>query len=342
MNPLTDNKKMKLKKEYLILILIIAALSAYLFMRSSDRTFYELPQIAALEQNQITRIEILKGGDSIVLNKKDNKWYLEPQAYLADENKIKDMLNVLGAFTLTTLVSESKDYGRYELNAEKRITVKAWEQEALKRNFDIGKPASSFRHTFVRIDGDSRVFHASDAFRGKFDLTVDKLRDKNVLSFKPADIREIQITKDKTELKLVRSQVPVTPQQEKSDTTPQVALKFEWQTSDGTKGNGTNLNRLLTTLSNLNCTNYINDRRKETLSAPIYAVELTGDQDYRLDIFGKLQKDDENYPAISSASDYPFFLSGSQVEQIMKDPQELLKKTDGEDKKPAGPQPEGT
>jgi hypothetical protein len=330
---------MKFKKEYFILILIIAALSAYLFMRSSDRTFYELPKIAGQEQNKITKIEISKSGDAIVLNKKDNKWYLEPRGYLADAKKVKDMLNVLGAFTLTTLVSESKDYVRYELNDEKRITVKAWQQEALKRNFDIGKPASSFRHTFVRIDGDSRVFHARDAFRDKFDLTADKLRDKNVLSFKPADIREIQIAKDKTSLKLVRSQIPVTPQQEKSDNAPQVAAKFEWQTSDGTKGNGTNLSRLLTTLSNLNSISYINDRSKKTFSAPIYAVTLKGDQDYQLDIFAKLQKDDENYPAVSSASDYPFFLSDNQVQQIMKDPEEMLKKPESDEQTSEPPKP---
>ncbi|MEE9537250.1 MAG: DUF4340 domain-containing protein [Desulfobacterales bacterium] len=324
---------MKAKKEYIILILIIVGLSVYLFMRSSDRTFYELPKIAGLEQDQITKIEISKGGDSIVLNKKDNKWHLEPHGYLADTNTVKDMLNVLGAFTLTTLVSESKDYVRYDLNAEKRITVKAWQQEALKRNFDIGKSASSFRHTFVRIDGDSRVFHARDNFRGKFELTADNLRDKNVLSFKSTDIREIQIAKDKKSLKLVRSQVPVTPQQEKSDNAPQVAVKFEWQSSDGTKGNDPNLNRLLSTLASLNCDKYINDRKKEAFSAPIYAVKLKGSQDYQLDIFAKLQKDDENYPAVSSASDYPFFLSDSQVQQIMKDPSEFLeKKKKAEDK----------
>jgi hypothetical protein len=323
---------MKFKKEYLILILIIAALSAYLFMRSADRTFYELPKIAGLEQNQITRIEISKGGESIFLNKKDNKWYLEPHGYLTDANKVKDMLKVFAAFNLTTLVSESEDYGRYELNDEKRITVKAWQQEALIRNFDIGKPASSFRHTFVRIDGDSRVFHASENFRGKFDLTADNLRDKNVLSFKPADIREIQIAKDKTSLKLVRSQVPVTPQQEKSDTAPPVALKFEWQSGDGTTGDSPNLSRLLTTLSTLNCATYINDRSKESFSAPIYTVKLKGLQDYQLDIFAKLQKDDENSPAVSSTSADPFLLSDSQLQQIMKDPAEFLQKEKNEKK----------
>lgn len=323
---------MKLKKEYLILILVIAALSAYLLMRSSDRAFYELPAIAAIEQSQITKIQISKGSLSIVLNRKDNKWYLEPHGYVADTKKVKDMLDTFGGFTLTTLVSESKDYGRYELNDEKRITVKAWQQEDLKRHFDVGKPASSFRHTFVRLDGDDRVFHARDNFRSKFDLTKENLRDKNVLSFKPADIHEIQITKDKTSLKLVRSQVPATSQPEKSDTTPQVALKFEWQSSDGTKANEPILNRLVTTLSNLNCTTYINGRGKETFSSPIYSVKLTGGQDYQLNIFAKLQKDDENYPAISSASEDPFFLSGSQAQQIMKDPPEFLHKEKTEKK----------
>jgi hypothetical protein len=331
---------MKAKKEYLILILIIIGLSVYLFMRTADRTFYELPQITPLEQNQITQIEISKEGQTIVLNKKDNKWYLEPQGYIADAKKVKDMLNTLGGITLTTLVSESKDYGRYELNEAKRIVVKAWQQKALKRNFDIGKPASSFRHTFVRLDGDSRVFHARDNFRSKFDLTVDNLRDKNVLSFNPTEISEIQITTDQSLLKLVRREMPVTPQANKSEEASQVPLKFEWQSNEGKKVHGSNLNRLLTTLSNLNCTAYINDRGKESFSAPIYAVKLKGDQDYQLNIFAKPQEDDENFPAISSASDYPFFLSASQVQQIMQDPQELLKKPDGDEKKSQEPTPE--
>lgn len=333
---------MKFKKEYLILILIIAALSAYLLMRSSDRALYELPEIAAIEQNQITKIQISKGGQKIVLNKKDNKWYLEPHGYVADTKKVMDMLDTFGGFTLTTLVSESKDYGRYELNAEKRVTVKAWQQEALKRHFDIGKPASSFRHTFVRLDGDDRVYHASDNFRSKFDLTEDNLRDKNVLSFKPADIHEIQITKDKTSLRLVRSQKPVASHLEKSDTTPQAALKFEWHSSDGTKVNDPNLTQLVTTLSNLNCTAFINDRGKETFLSPIYSVKLTGGQNYQLSIFGKLQKDDENYPAMSSASDDPFFLSDSLAKQIMKNPEEMLARPKGDERKPKASTGKGT
>ena len=322
---------MKIKREYIVLILIIIGLSVYLFMRNSNRSLYQMPQIDGLKQSEITKIEISQGGNSVVLKKKDNQWYLEPAGLLADKIKVNAMLNVFEALALTALVSESKDYNRYDLHAEKRITVRAWQQEALKRNFDIGKAATSFRHTFVRLNGDSRVFHARDNFRGKFDFTIDSLRDKTVLSFKTTDIQQVQIIKDAHSVKLVRREAPVTPaavQQQKSDTAPAAAMKFEWQNDNGEKGNDRNLNRLLTTLGDLKCADYINDRQKEAFSAPIYTVKLKGIKDYQLEIFAKLQKDDKNYPAVSSDSDYPFWVSDNQAQQIMINPEEMIKKAE--------------
>jgi hypothetical protein len=321
---------MKMKKEYVILILIIAALSAYLLIRSSSRTLYQMPELEGLKQSEITKIEISQGGNSVILKKKDNQWHLEPTGFLADKTKVNAMLDVFEALTLTALVSESKDYNRYDLDAEKRITVKAWQQDTLKRNFDIGKAAPSFRHTFVRLNGDSRVFHARDNFRGKFDFTIDNLRDKTVLSFKTTDIQQVQIIKDQTSVKLVRREVPVTPatgQQQKTESAPAAAVKFEWQNDTGEKGSDKNLNRLLTTLGDLKCADYINDRQKNAFSAPIYTVKLKGIQDYQLEIFAKFQKDDKKYPAVSSDSDYPFWVTDNQAQQIMINPEEMIKKS---------------
>jgi hypothetical protein len=320
---------MKVKKEYIVLILIIIGLSAYLLMRTSGRTLYQLPELAGLKQGEITKIEISQGGNSFTLKKKDDQWYFEPAGYLADRTKVNAMLNVFEALTLTALVSETKDYNRYDLQAEKRITVKAWQQATLKRNFDIGKAASSFRHTFVRLDGDSRVFHARDNFRDKFDFTIDDLRDKTVMSFKTTDIRQIEIVKDADSVKLVRSEVPVTPaaaQQQKTEAAPAAALKVQWQNEDGEKVNDPRLKQLLTTLGDLKCSDYINGRSKDEFSAPIYTVKLKGLRDHRLEIFAKLKKDEKKYPARSSGSTYPFWLSDNKAQQIMKDPSEFLKK----------------
>jgi hypothetical protein len=326
---------MKFKKEYLILILIIAALSIYLLIRNSDRTLYQLPELDGLKQSDISKIEISKNGNSLILKKKDDQWYIEPAGYLADKTKVNAMLNVFESLALTALVSESKDYNRYDLNAEKRINVKAWQQATLKRDFDIGKAAPSFRHTFVRLDGDSRVYHARDNFRSKFDLTIDDLRDKTVLSFNTTDIQQVQIVKDQASVKLVRSEVPVTPsaaQPQKSESAPTAAVRFEWQDDGGQKGNAQNLNRLLTALGDLKCADYINDRSKDAFSAPIYTAKLKGIQDHQLEIFAKLKEEDKRYPAVSSDSDYPFWLSETKVKQIMINPEEMIKTSESGEK----------
>lgn len=326
---------MKVKKEYIILILIIIALCVYLFTRSGDRTHYQLPTLAKLDPGNITKIEISKENDTIILKKKDNQWHLEPKGYLADINKVNSILAVFETLSLAALVSESKDYQRYDLNPERRLIAKAWQDDALVRNLDIGKAAPSFRHTFVKLADDTRVFHANDNFRSKFDQTLDNLRDRSVLSFKPTDIQLVHITKEQAAVELVRNEVPVQPaasQLEKTDASSPVAVKFEWQDRNGKSINEQNLSRLLTTLSSLNCTGYIDDRKKDSFSEPIYMVRLNGIQEHQLDIFAKLENDADNYPAVSSGSDYPFLLSDSQIKQIMKDPAEMLKKAE-EDKK---------
>ncbi|MDH4009750.1 MAG: hypothetical protein OEU55_03485, partial [Desulfobacterales bacterium] len=59
----------------------------------------------------------------------------------------------------------------------------------------------------------------------------------------------------------------------------------------------------------------------------IFTVKLKGIQDYQLEIFAKLQKDDKKYPAVSSDSDYPFWVTDNQVQQIMINPAEIIKKS---------------
>lgn len=324
---------MKIKKEYTILVLIIIGLSVYLFMRSSDRTHYRLPELTGLDRGNVTKIEISKEGDAIILKKKDNQWYLEPKGYLADTGKVDSMLAVFETLSLAALVSESKDYQRYDLHPAKRITAKAWQEDTLRRSLDIGKAAPSFRHTFVKLADDSRVYHANDNFRSKFEQTPDSLRDRAVLAFKVGDIQAVHITKDPASVELARNEVsiePAAPQTETTETTPPATAKFEWQDRNGKKVNDQNLNRLLTALGSLKCSGYIDDRNKDSFTEPIYTVRLNGIQEHQLDIFAKLEKDAEEYPATSTGSDYPFLLSDSQVQQIMKDPAEFLQKESSE------------
>jgi hypothetical protein len=311
---------MKLKKEYLILAGIIVALLLYLVLHRSNRTHYKLPDIQGISEKQISKLEIEKAGNALVLNKKDNTWHIDPEGYPADSSKVKKMLDVIAGLKLTALVSESKNYERYDLTQDKKIAVKAWQGKTLSREFDIGKAATTYQHTFVRWAADPNVYHAIGNFRRDFDQTVDELRDKTVLSFTEKDIREITLTKDKTTMILSQKQVP----EQEGKTSKEPETQMVWQNADGKKVDKQRVKTLLSFFNGLECETYINDVKKDDLKNPTCAIVMKGDKNYSLSVFAKKEKDAKTYPAISSENEYPFFLSDSQVDKIKSKIDELL------------------
>jgi hypothetical protein len=101
---------MKLKKEYLVLILVIAGLGLYLGLRDKGGSHADLPQPQALESQQIDRILVTGEDASLELVKKDDYWTLQPQAYPADKVQVTNMLNAIAQLKLTALTSTSGNY----------------------------------------------------------------------------------------------------------------------------------------------------------------------------------------------------------------------------------------
>jgi len=318
---------MKVKKEYIILALVIIALSAYLVTRTSDRTQYQLPDVPQVAGKEISKLQITRDKTIIVVNKKDDKWYIAPEVFPADGSKVKDMLNAIENLTLTALVSESKNYNLYDLDEDKKINVRAWQEDNLKRDVDLGKTASSFRHTFVRPAGDERVFHARGNIRNNFDITIDDLRDKLVLSLNPAEIQQFIVIKDQQSLILNKTQPPVVVEDAQADKQTEAApeaSKPAWQASDGQPVDEAVVKQILNTISNLRCEKFISDRRKDDFASPLFTLRMKGGQEYSLSIFAKTAEKDTDFPAVSSGSDYAFMLSDSQADRIMKNPIKMV------------------
>ena len=319
---------MKIKKEYTILIAIIIALSLYLILHNPDRTQYQLPKLPDVFSFEISKIEISKPDTSIAMNIKDDIWHIAPQGYPANTDRIINLLDIIEKLPLTALVSESKNYTRYDLNDEKKITVRAWAGDTLRREFEVGKATASRKHTFVKLAGDHRVYQAQGNLRPLFDLTVDRLRDKRVLSFERTEIQEIHIAKGQKSVIFSRKQVPIkvsAGQEAGDESPPSPKSKTIWQSADGREADELRLNRLLATLSNLRCQKYIDGRKKEEFTKPVYTLKMKGAREYSLSIFAKTDKDAKNNPAISSENDYPFILPAWLVNKIMVNPSEVFK-----------------
>ncbi len=309
-----------MKKEYVIPVVLIIALSIYLLLRNTDRTNYQLPEVPVISGKEVSRIEIRRPNSTVVLTKKDNGWQIDPQGYPANETEIKYIIDTIADLGITTLVSESKDYNRYNLGEDKKIVVRAWSGDTLSREFEVGKPASTYHHTFIKLPGDERVYHAKGNFSGRLGQKMENFRDKKVLSFDQSEITGIEINKDKQSAVWVLKEVPAPETDIKPDAKGSSPGKTEifWEDKNGKAVDNSSVNRLLNAVSSLSCESFIEDSSKDDFTGPIYSIVLTGTREYKLSIFAKTDKDSKGYPAISSENDYPFIISDSKVENIMK------------------------
>ncbi|MCU0594720.1 MAG: DUF4340 domain-containing protein [Desulfobacterota bacterium] len=316
---------MKVKKEYVILVLLIIGLSLYLVFRKQDRTQYELPVLQEVPASEITRMEISKpAGSNLALERKNDGWILLPEAYPADSGKVSALLESIGNLTLTALVSESQNYDRYGLVKEEKIGVKAWAREKVKRDIVVGKAAPSSQHTFVLLAGDPRVFQARENLKARFDQTLDELRDKSVFKFDPSRVETIDLHDGQKALSLTRKPIPVEvgagEKQEPTATDPQGV----WQSAEG-KVDEARVTQLLKALSNLKCRTYLYDQKKSDLKNPVYTVKVKGMEEHDLSLFAKNEKDKNDYPAVSSQIESAFLLSDPLARQIMLPLDQIVK-----------------
>ena len=316
---------MKIKKEYIALVVVIVALVAYLVFHKTDRTNYRLPDVPKVSEKKISKLEITTKGEKILLNKKDDDWFVGEKEYPADKGRVNDILDVLANLSVTTLVSESKNYVRYELDDEKRISVKAWTGGDLSRELNIGKAASTYQHTFITLAGDPNIYHARGYFRIKFEKSTDDLRDKVVLSFKEDEIKAVEIYKDQSTTLISRMEKPSEKKEEKGTESEKdkgsekdAQKQFEWQTADGKIMEASKVKDLISNFTDLRCDAYIEDKNKEDFADkdPMMRITLKGENDYSLSVFAKDKEKEDNTPAVSSMNPYPFFITGFTVEQI--------------------------
>jgi hypothetical protein len=316
-----------MKKEYIILSIVIVVLSAYLYFHKEGKSNYTLPVLADLSKTDITKIDVSKAGKHIVLEQTgENKWVVGDDKLPVSESIIKTMSKIIQNLKVTTLISESGNYNRYDLDDTNKITVTAWNGTSKIRMFDVGKPASTFHHTFVRLENDPKVYYAEENFRTLFDKTEDGVVDKEVLKFETQSIKGIQVkTPDKTlaiEQKKSPSEPEKTPKDnpaspEKEPAKPAVQQTRDvWVDASGKEHENANVSNMLSVVNSLRCDAYIKGAKKENYTNPVYQITLNENgKTISLSIFGRTDEK-SGYPAVSTEKNTPFLLPAAKVDEI--------------------------
>ena len=359
-----------IKKEYIILAVIIVILLGYLLFRSKDKVHYKVPVLDPVKKEDIDKIEIKRSDETITLVKKDSKWLIHPQGYPTAADQVDRIVGTITQLTLTDLVSKSKNYSLYDLTADKAVHVKAFNKDVVVRDFEVGKMASTYGHTFVKIKDNPNVYYAAESFRSHFDTRMNDLRDKLVMKLDSNEISEVTIEKEGQAYVFARNAQPIESPAVEPDKAkdkkkeekkvgeskpaavepPKPDEQITWVMPDGKKAKKSQLDSLINQLTDLSCQEYIADKTKEDfkIQVPIYTLKLKGSKDYIMTFFPKLEtkkeekKEEEEeppipggekYPVISSENAYPFYLASWKAEQIMKKPEDLMEEGKKEEDK---------
>lgn len=333
---------MKLKKEYIVLIIVIVGLVLYLTMRSANHAPEELPQPATVDKVKIDKLVVsVRKNEPIELVRKDEKWLVEPKGYPASDIKVKNMVNAVADLKLTALVSESKNYDRYDLTPQSKISVTAYADGKEIRQFNIGKAAPTFQHTFVQLLNDPNVYHARGQLVRTFDYTVDTIRDKNIFDLDNALVSAITLEKGDASVSLTKKEIAKEEQagedtkedagQEskqkdaESSDTPTEPPEIQWQDADGNVVDKAGIDQLMGAIARMDCDGYLADDAQKDLTDPLFVISFKDDQrEYTLSVYPAKDEKADSFSATASTTPYAFELKKGLIERIEKPLNKLL------------------
>jgi len=303
--------KGRIKTEWIVLAGIIAILGLYLAFRTSGRLTYRLPEVAKVARETVTDIEVVKATGTVRLARQGGGWRLLPAGYPADEGKVGAVLDAVSQLAFSDLVSESRTYSPYGLDQPGRITVRARAGGKVVRTFEIGNAAPTYRHTYVMLPGDDRVYQAAGSFRADFDLPPEQWQDRQVMKVARTDISEVEIVRGTARVLWRKVAAPPVAQ-------GGAPAAESWQLADGKAVNAAEVDALWNTVADLFCVRYWDGHRREELRSPLATFTFRGTTPVTLTLFTRATADATEYPALSSQSAFPFLLGKETAEKLLQ------------------------
>lgn len=307
-----------MKKEYIILVVLIAGLSAYLMFHKESQDNYTLPTIEKIDTADVTSIEIKRQDQITRFTKTGDAWTMTEKKYPVDKALIAVMLDTIKAFKLTALVSQKSDLKRYDLYPEKQIQVNVFKGKKSLFEFNVGKEAPTYNHTFVMIKDDPNVYHASGSFKADFNKEPGDYRDKVILQVKEQAVKKFTVTKNQKSKTLVLNET-------KDDAgKTHRAWNFTDDASEDILADSKKISSFLSSISFLKCDTYVEGKTPKNVErlTPSHALEIEADQTLTFKVYALPGK--EQMYGTSSMNDYLFTLSEFDAKQILSGMDELL------------------
>lgn len=316
------NAVKELKNRRIIVSLgIIVVLALILLLSGKDKRSGDIPKIKSFDTAD--EIIIAKSSKQIKLYKKDDKWFIDEQAYPADKHILEKFEKDLKELDITDFITKEPYLAKYELNPEKAVRVTASSKGKIQRDVLIGKASPTFRSAYIKFTDDPRVYLASGNLSDTFNKSVGDLREKQIykverdeivyfellyggkLSFEKK-IEEIEEEADSQDTK------ENDKQEEKKTTKVETWICREYRNTAIDKNK---VDSFVTSFGTINADSYPDVKKKEVKELVCLIKAKAYNKDIELRIH---KKDKENYLCTSSESPYVFTLREGDAKKFFK------------------------
>jgi hypothetical protein len=154
------------------------------------------PKIAEIPADQIKQVDVIKTAETLTLRRADgDKWALAaPKELRADQDAVSSMVGTFSSLSSDRLINEkASDLKIYGLdNPTMKVVVTRKDGKAT--TLLVGNDTPTGNGTFVKLDGDPRVFTLASYNKSSLDKSWKDLEDKRLLTFDSEKLSRIELT----------------------------------------------------------------------------------------------------------------------------------------------------
>ena len=295
----------KLSRRKAIYLILIIALSLMLLVQriGGGSTVPALPVF----DGEVVSLVIEGPRETLNLRTDGGEWLIGEERFPADSGKVITLIKKITDLRLLERVGSSGYLEPYQLSDGEVLRVTITTAGDLARTVLLGKASPTGRQTYVRFPDKNEVLLAAGTLRRDFEVEIDDLRNKEILTVRADTIRRLVVT------------VPPAPGLElyrEGDT---------WATPTEETPDTEKVEAYLRNLTTLIASGFPRDA-VDTGELLLHIELETEEGDQFVEIIG--ESPDGEYLARSSETPYIFTVAGFKGEQLIESPAALIASDD--------------
>lgn len=235
----------------LLLFLILSAGITLLIVENPGRNnslpIRIFPDWDDLSLIRIERSQELQGENILELERDRDRWIIQPLNRAAGEEELKALKMQLSSLQPVDLIAEKGPYDRFGLNEKQQIKV-IIKTEETRELLLVGSATPSGNYSYVRYENDPAVYTVRGKLYESLRQTASSYRNRQVLSFNPAEIKSLIVSSEKESTVIFRN-------------------GEEWWNSNGMIPESAELNSYIKRLSQLKCLSFLDQEESSILKS---------------------------------------------------------------------------